>query len=104
MKIPKVVERVASYCVHSCSAFYETLDEVDRIMNIENDLALASNCMFVVEFRPIAWSIAATKAAPNTDTYIALAREAINILLLGVKEEDVLIYFKVCLEKARRKI
>ena len=84
--------------------YITNLNNMTRVLEIENRMACLTShgYSFVSAFRPTAKSIAEMLPASNTETYIHLANEAIEMLARGDDPAEVLWHFDLKLERMKK--
>lgn len=96
--------KVNESIVHACTAIGMMFNDCVNQVNIavksfakqqeaESDLASVSSWKFVRAFSSTAHELAEKEAAPYTETYVSLCREAAEMLVSGTDQAEVLWYF-----------
>lgn len=101
MKIPETIKQMAKLCVSAYNDFNNSIEDFGKRCEIKNQIASLSSYRFVDAFDYIANAICKRRSTPNTETYVSLGKKAVELLLSGADQADILDYFDELLERER---
>ena len=91
---------MAKLCVEAYSDFSCIINDFNKVMEMKNRIASLSDYNFVNAFDYTANAICERRTTPNTETYLSLGEKAIELLVMGQEQADVLYYFDELLRRS----
>lgn len=90
----KLGETISVNAVVAYSNFVKAVNDHNRMSKCELDILSISSAAFTRAFNDVARRICETRTAEAAETYCALANEAVQMLLKGESEANVIWHFE----------